>query len=363
MHRDPALTILVPTGRASYGSLVGLPDEHLFLRTMKSLAAQDCMDFELVIADACAAHRDLRHEICALGAPWPFPWRVVPVTSPWLSIGRAAIQRTLNIGFVYSDAKVVHMAGDAAEFPSHVVGEILKWTAKGYQPQLLSVYKRAGELIYINEQTKDERFGHGHNTSLTYGDMQKLGIFKDIARDSRWTDVERVDPLFGAPWSWLHNHPTVFRKHLFEINGFDENLDGEKALQDVEMGSRLEMAGLWKPVLTKELYCWDYDHGSWDTKTFFKESVPGPRSNYQLIVLTREQKRFRANSIKLTAKEYSWIIQSGATAIEDRCPVYDKEKEPESYFLQRIGFAIQPIFDLQSMWAARRVSEGKPCAF
>jgi len=354
---DPLFTIVVPTARRSRGVLVGLGDEHLFGPTFRSLEAQTCRDFEVVVADCLAGRRDLTAELRALGN-WTFRWRVVPGAGPWLKRRLWSAQHAQNEAAIHADGRVLIFCGDAGEFPSDALARAKVWLEAGKQPHFLCIYKRANALIPLDGSTDADAHGYGSGDGgkTTLGDLRRAGVFGPgarVVRDSRWQFVEARNAPIAGHWQWFYGYGTVEREAFFAVNGFDENCDGDKALGDVEIGSRLELAGHLDLVLDPALYVYEHDHGLLDADVV-RTDLRALRSNYSLVLLNRALRRTRGNSYRLTDDELELVIGHGvAWSVPRYAP------EDEEYALQQWWRANPPIFDLRERWAERRRHEQK----
>lgn len=343
---NPLFSIIIGTGRPSIGSLIGLPDTHLFLLTMQSLEKQTERNFELVIVDSIGSKRDLHAEIEGLGM-WSFPWKVVTPSSWWLDRGYWALQNAFNTGFRHSTGQYVYFCGDCCEFPKRSFWHAQLLINAGYVPSFLFVYRRAGFLIRQTNGTQSEALFRTVHAAKIGG-----GWDDGIVRDSRWTFVESHGGFADkseTKWDMMYGYCCVPREDFIYVNGYDENLDGDKALGDVELGSRLEMAGRWKMALTQNLYVYENSHfglaASFNNCQPPGTAFPAIRSNYDLIHLLRRKKQWRANSIPLSEEDCLKVIRSQVMKLAG-WPQYRVEPDEVGYNAQRHWIENQPVFEL-----------------
>lgn len=340
----PLFSIIIATGRLSNGAMIGCPDEHLFLKTMRSLASQTAQNFELIIVDSLGCKRSLKNEIASLSA-WQFPWKVVTPSSWWLENGFWALQNAFNTGFKHSAGSYLYFCGDCCEFPANAMATAQDLIQQGHIPSFLFAYRQSGKLLSsqgeptdfstIEEAVSAERWNSG------------------MARDSRWQFVEHNHgfvPKSNLRWDMMYGYSCIPREDFIYVNGYDENFDGDKALGDVEIGSRLKMAGRWTLSLSRNLYVYENKHHGLDASTFHNGSPPGTawnaiRSNYDLIYLMRGRKQWRANSMHLTESDCIKVINGEIMNLPGypKCQVIPGEP---GYKAQRHWIENQPVFDL-----------------
>jgi hypothetical protein len=92
-----------------------------------------------------------------------------------------------------------------------------------------------------------------------------------------------------------------------KLNGYDENLDGDKGLEDIDCGSRIEMAG------HKGKFVMDINHqvieheGGALARELFDTSAKPIKCNYTIYLLNRKNKRYRANTGKMSGDDIEFV--------------------------------------------------------
>lgn len=281
------------TGRDSLGSLCNI-DEHFMLRTLRSLEAQTFKDFEFIVVDALKNFRDIESEIKELGT-WSFPIRVLHPNSWWWEMGMWSLQNSFNVGARESVGEHLLFCGDCFEIDPHILEESAKLLRQGLSPSLLYVYRVGGNIQMLDDWTRDSGL-------RTVADAIDAGLWsgKTIKRDCRWQNVlpKQYMPPSECPWTWLFGYCFISREDFYHVNGWDENFDGEKALGDVELGSRLQMAGRWKLCIREDLFVYENYHYGISEKLFHKfnnHTLRSIRCNYDLILWHRSQGIWKGN--------------------------------------------------------------------
>jgi len=323
----PLISIIIGTARPSLGSLRCAPDEHYMLRTFQSLAAQPFTDFELIIADALAPTRNLTAEIIALSpTPWPFAWRVVPVTSWWLDQQMWALQATFNAGAVASRGHNLLFCGDCCQFPTATLTRSAELLSRGYDPHLVCIHRTNGFIPDYREAIPTPL-----GTYRTIEDLKDAGLYTPTALygSTPHGDTRLSDPMMvvngcilpqHASWQWFYGYGFISRTDFFSVNGWSELYDGEKSLGDVEMGSRLEQCGRLHFYMERDLVVYEEHHFG----IALPMAIPAFRSNYDLIWLHRFHNITRANTIPMAEPDlwrctrgtltgiHCWPLRSGS---------------------------------------------------
>lgn len=305
------LSVIIPTGRPSYGSLIGLEREHLFLRTLKSIekAWEHAQNFEVIIPDSIWKSRRLEREIDSLGK-WSFPWRICHPDSWYLQHGLWALQNANNEGARVATGDLFLFCGDCCEFPPHAFTGTIREAEQKRYVGLLTVYKSEGRLKRSN----------GDSVHNSLSEAVESGQWNEsFIRDSRWRLVSNGPKTFHQEWDLHYGYGCISREHLWHINGWDENFDGDKALGDVEMGSRLQTAGILALHLDPSLYVYENSHNELCHETFpvngshIKTEWKPIRSNHDLIYLLRKKGIYRGNDYKLSEDECKQVIRAQIT--------------------------------------------------
>jgi len=355
-----AITCAYATARPCY-DMIGRPnDDHLQL-FLDALAAQTFTDFEVVIADCIYDRREaVVEDNTYRGKRYPFTIRHVQVHSPWLQHGCWSGQSPWNHALLLAQGELFLTFGDCCELPPDYLQRIWMWYLQGYWCMGLVVYKKGGDVYRFDERDYVQPAPDGDTENWRQGirkNLQELharGILQGVVKDSRWPLVERSGTLKLAGrggHQQYHGYCATPLQALLAINGFDENIDGSKALGDVWTGIQLHMAG-YDHVLVLDENVWLYENAH--------QSVPedvlwyhGPeiRSNYSLMCLNERVGRWRSNSYRLTAKEVDWIIAHsqdwGFQGIDQKAnPLFQKWlHNPPLFDVKELRWGVQDVLD------------------
>jgi hypothetical protein len=134
-----------------------------------------------------------------------------------------------------------------------------------------------------------------------------------------------------------------------KINGFDENFDADKTLEDVDCGSRIEMAGYKdKFMMNVNHQVIEHEHGSLAGDLFNIEAKP-IKCNYALYLLNRKNNRYRANTRKMSGDDLNFVRQESL-----RVPCTPEGREEDNFYdddcqgsMFETWMFRQPTFDLK----------------
>lgn len=324
------LSIILTIGRESYGSLVGMEKDHILQPTLFSLKKQTRKDFELIIVDSLR-ERDLEEEITKLGK-WDFPIKVIKAPpNYWLDNGFYSQQNLKNTGAVYSKGEYLLFADDASEFPPHYVSLALAYLSAGYLPHTLFAYKKLDHLWMRDPEAKPI---YSVPEALKKGALDDQSI---VMADSRWPFVMKEGGTMypvKENWGWFYHYAFIPSRMFFLLNGYDENFDGEKTFGDIELGDRIARAGMWKMVLSQDLYCYEYHHYALPHSSFSKDASTYPiRSNWDLLGLIQQSGILRANTIPWTRDELKGTITRDYQDIDTNpsFPLYSFQSDETPY--------------------------------
>lgn len=344
MSSRPFISIIIATARPSTGSLIAYPDRHQIGLSFDSLASQTYTDFEVIVVDSLYKTRDLASEIAAL-RQWPFKWQVVHPTSWWLDNGLWALQNAFNTGAVASRGHHLLFCGDCGVFPPNTLARSTDLISQGYAPHFGCLRRRGGLLIDGSKpelpplrdfQTIDQIIGTEYDKpSLIFGDTRLF--------DPTILATGKITPV-QASWQWYYGYGFISRTDFFSINGWSELFDGDKALGDVEMGSRLEMCGRLHFYMDRTLCIYEEVHNPINlVGTTSSNSI---RSNYDLIWLHRALSISRAHSTKLPASQLWRAVRGDISGLHGwpyrRGPLPDDITNYAQHWIDH-----QPIFTLQ----------------
>ncbi len=317
------ISLVMATARASYPSEINGPQlvekkgPHLFDIILKSLERQTFTDFELIIVDALYHKRKdfFRHK------HYPFPVKhIADKPSVWLSKGMWALCSARNQGIIHSDGELVVFIDDAFGFGR----DWLELFWKYYDED--GLFAQALADFYTQEGEKVIRDG-------------------EWIRDSRWKFVdEGSEHLRIHGDAYIHNlgdwfnvcgGTAVSMEMLLRVNGFDENFDGTKSLEDCDLGRRLVELGC-EFVFDKRLKSNGYD-------TYYhleNQNYNGSefKSNLPLVQVNSDRPRIVVNKDLLTEEEVKFV--------REESPKWGVTINDELF---EFWVDTQPIFDLREL--------------
>lgn len=323
--------------------MYGLPDTHLLKPTLESLERQTFKDFELILVDTLWDTRDLLTEAHALGK-WSFPIKLTRPTPWWGSGNGWSKQSSANNGIRMSSGEWVLQLDDCCELPDDVLQKAIDLTHRG-SPHLLCCYKIDG---FLAAQTPGEPMLAKADMPMlpktayqTVEQAREASLWNDTSfvRDSRWRQADAHGGSAFLSWSSGYAYGFFRKTSLYHVNGYDERFDGSKPLGDVEIGSRLEMAGLWDAFVDTSLFIYENQHCSCESTQ--GEGPTSSWSNYDLLYWMRQNRVWRANSSFIPASEMKRICNCEITGV-------DRPASPYTFT------DLDPSWPKQRMWIDRQ---------
>ncbi len=338
----------MPTAREDY-SLLGLPNIHIFTPTLYSLAKQTFRDFELIIVDALYPKR---REIVELN--WGYPIKYIPIHPDhrtWLDKGRWNVCGQLNTAIMYADGELICRLDDCSEFDENYLRKFWKEYQAGFFPMAMHVRYNGGKPARIDDAYL--KSGYEAKYSETFEGTDRVNLLKriygeeGIVRDTRWVTVEKAGGRMIAPHNWGYGYSSFSLEAALKVNGYDENFDGDKSVEDCDFTSRLYMAGYNKALLDVNLSCIEHEHLP---ITLMRDTKP-IKCNWALYLLNRSKNRIVANQDKLTLQDKLFIV--GESLNSPCTPKKENGQLVENFYLDFKGelfdywFSNQKIFDLR----------------
>lgn len=308
------ISCIYGTARPS-DAMIGRKDECHIKQYLDSLAKQTMSpdNFEVMIADCYYDKRPEQDHIkdnTYRGVKYPFTIYHWHVKSPWLKRGIWAGNAPLNQGIMLSNAELICMFGDCCEPIPEYLDLMWKWYLKGFWAMALVVYKKDNQLLL-----KDSLKKLPGNYMVGMKELIEMKWDEHpVIRDSRWIFVEQNDDGVFVPQGFhsgqcYHGYASMSLEALLKINGYDENLDGARAVTDCDAGIRAVNAGYKdKVLLDKNLWIFENSHEN-VPKSLLTYDGPPIRSNYGLMMHNHDIKRYRANSYVLSDSEIEQIVE------------------------------------------------------
>lgn len=336
------------TARPTYGAMIGLEDTHLLDPTLESLKRQTFEDFEFVCVDLLYEKRPDLFEAWDL----PFPAKHLSARPDWwLEQGVWSGSAPRNKGIVAADdeTEIILIVDDCCEFGPEFLQLFWDWYEKGYFAMALTLYNKGGKPLYHRGNEAVEAVGNSEAVSqgeLT--DAEKLDILYkrgERVQDSRWRFVEASRGTYYPPPKMYYGYSSISMEAALRVNGFDEKMDGDKSLIDVDMGVRLSQAG-YHFVLDRNLMVTENSHYSVPSDVLFWDAGT-LKSNYNIMNLSQEKGRWKANSYRLSEEEVNWIL-THRDPLEKHIPVYPEDSRHHK-LLMEWAENHQPVFELREL--------------
>lgn len=341
------VSILLCTARHNY-CIKRQPKLHFFKPTMDSLSKQIFKDFELIIVDALHHERD--YDFSKL----PFDVKHVPVHPKhrfWLDRKKWAVCGALNTALLHAEGELIVRIDDCSEFDEKFIERFWEGYQSGYWPLAMHTRYIGGKQAYFTEEYRNKGYEHRGPNRDYYDKKERLKDLSKIygdgspIRDSRYPLVTKTGGSMIAPLNWMYGYSSFTLEAALKINGFDELFDGDKSLEDVDFGSRLNMAGYRnKFLLDVNHIVIEHEHSSIPSRVI-KSNIKSIKCNYAIYLLNRFKKRWKANTDKLTNEDLEFIRQESLKPPCSPKPnFYDRDCEGE---LWNLWASNQPIFDLR----------------
>jgi len=305
-----SISVILPTARSDH-SIIGLPEWHIFYPTFEALLQQTFKDFEVIVVDALYPKRKEW-----LDRKWDFPVKYVPVHPNhrfWLDNKRWSVCGTLNTGILHAEGELIVRIDDCSEFDPLFLQKFWDGYKQGYFPLAMHTRYLGGKPAHFDQEYREKGYEAKH--ALIVEKEDRVGVLRrlygegGVVRDTRWITVEGRGGKMLAPSMWFYGYSSVSLEAALKVNGFDENFDGDKSLEDMDMGNRLGMAG-YKDMfmLDVEHSVIEHEHEPISSEVIARDLKP-IKCNYALYSASEKRKRWRANSQKLTEDEIGFVRQ------------------------------------------------------
>jgi glycosyltransferase involved in cell wall biosynthesis len=352
-----SISIIMATARDNY-PIIGQPKLHMLKPTIDSLKAQSFKEFEFIIVDALYNKRPKLFQ----GDPFnsnklPFRVKHIPIHKDhryWIDRKRWNVCGQLNTALMYCQGELIVRIDDCCEFDS----EFIKRFWDGYK---CGVFPGAMHIRFMNgkpARLNGEHSKIGYDTKLPVdGSIDKDSrdellhrIYGEsgLIRDIRYDIVNKNGGRMIGTHNWHHGYSSIPLKIALKLNGYDENLDADKGLEDIDYGSRIEMAG-YKDKFMMDVHhqVIEHENGSLAKEVFNTEAKP-IKCNYTIYLLNRIKKRYRANTGKMSGDDIDFIRQESlrVPCISegiDKTHFYDGDCQGSMF---ETWMFRQPVFDL-----------------
>lgn len=352
------MSIILPTIREDY-PIIGLPNLHIFQPTIASLKIQSFKNFELIIVDGLHHLRPNLFE----GQPFdknklPFDVKHIPVEHNrsfnhafWLENRRWAVAGTLNTGIIHAKGELLVRIDDCSEFESDYLKKFWEGYQSGYWPCAMHIRYLEGKPARLNKEYMEKGYEANNPASIEFNKEGRDNLLKrlygenGLIRDTRYDIVKKEGGKKIGPCEWYYGYSSVPLEAALKVNGYDELFDGDKSLEDADMGSRLDMAGYKnKFLLDINHQVIEHEHGPIAENLVDNNTKP-IKCNYALYLTNRNKNRWKANSNILSEKDVEFIRSESLRSPCSPIPNFYDENCNGKMF--DIWVRNQPIFDLK----------------
>ncbi len=350
------ISIILTTARDDF-SIIGLPETHILGPCIESLSRQTFKDFELIVVDSLI---DLRPKMFK-GEPFngdklPFDIKHVsihPNHRSWLERKMWNFNGALNTAIIHAEGELIVKLDDCCQFKDNLFETIWEEYQKGYFPLVLHTKYRNGKQAYYTEKYRSDQlksftgFPKWKQNRKKQWQKRLSKVYEESKpiRCSRWPVVENRGGRMIAPHNWFYGYSSFTLESALTVNGYDENMDPDKSLEDIDMGSRLEMAGYKDMFLLDEkLWTIEHEHLPISKHAISYDGLPC-KCNYALYLCNRRKGRWRVNSDRLTEKDLEFIKEESRRPPCSPTPdFYEGDMEGDLF---NTWISRQPIFDLR----------------
>ena len=303
----PSISVIMPTARDEF-PIIGMPELHFLEPTLRSLRKQNFKDFEFIVVDAFHEERP------DMFSCHPFPVKHVPVDPRhrfWLDRGRWGVCGQLNTALIHAEGELVVRVDDCSEFDESFLTRFWETYESGLWALAMHIRFLKGKPARLNEEYLAEGYEAQYFDKWDEGErgahLKKLYGEDGLVRDSRYGIVKASGGKMIGPYNWMYGYSSFTLDAALKVNGFDELFDSDKSLEDVDFGSRLEMAGYRDMFsLDVEHQCIEHEH-----KPIPERLIPSGQKpikcNYAVMMNNRQRKAYRANARSLTSSDITYI--------------------------------------------------------
>lgn len=349
-----SISVILPTARGDY-PIIDLPNLHMFQPTIESLKIQTFKDFELIVVDALYHLRPKLFQ----GEPFhsdklPFSVKHIPIEHNnrynhrfWIDNRRWNVCGTLNTGIIHAKGELLVRIDDCSDFDSNYLKRFWEGYQSGYWPMAMHIRYLGGKPARLNKEYMEIGYEMNYWKNVTDRDNILKKIFGDngLIRDTRYDIVKKEGGRKIAPPEWYYGYSSVSLDAALNVNGYDELFDGDKSLEDTDMGNRLYMAGYKNKFLLEiNNQVIEHEHGP-VAKDLFDNDAKSVKCNYAIYLTNRNKNRWKANSGTLSEKDIEFIRNESLRPPCSPTPnFYDEDCKGKMFDMWTKN---QPIFDLR----------------
>lgn len=351
----PNISVLIYTARENH-PYPERPDLHCFTPVLETLSAQTFRYFELVIVDALY---DWRPDYFK-GFKSFFPITHVP-SSPnvWHSRGRPGLCAQLNKGLAWCDGELVWVGAENNLFPPHFLQ-----TAWELHHERGKVPVAWYAILSNNPRRRPSRLHPVVEFEMCGWDQRAISDVDH--RAERFVDEPKLSHSNCHHQNYFQ-YAGIPLDLAYELNGFDESLDGDLSAVDVDMGSRIQLLR-GDDAIAMHRNLWLMEPPTVNEWTPGIQRGQVIKCTYAIWQYNRIKMRTRVN----TPKPDGWVDDIKTNICRNACPVRDRCEGHEPGWGESILFPFcegpereatkfwienQPVRDLLADAEARRRGE------
>ena len=342
----PSISVIMPTARDEY-PIIGMPNLRFLEPTLKSLRRQSFKDFEFIMVDAF--YDDRSYDFSNLS----FPVKHIPIDPRhrfWLDRGRWNVCGQLNTALIHAEGELIVRVDDCSEFDDDFLSRFWETYESGLWALAMHIRFLKGKPARLNEEYLKE--GYEALYAEKWDDVDRPALLRKLygedglIRDSRYEIVKNNGGKMIAPYNWMYGYSSFTLEAALKVNGFDEMFDGDKSLEDVDFGSRLEMAGYSNMFkLDVEHQCIEHEHMP-IPETLIPSGQKAIKCNYAVMLNNRRHGFYTANTGPLTEKMVEEIkLETMRPPCSPNPGMYEEDCEGD-LFKQWVDNP--PVFDLRA---------------
>jgi len=336
-----SISYVTITARADYPT-VGRPSLHLFEPTLQTLKNQTFTDFEYIV---CDVFYDKRPEYF-IDHNYGLQIKHIPAApNIWQKYGLVQTCHQFNKGIIHADGELLFFDADSSMLHPNLMENL--WSH--YQEGVFVSLGFGSDLTFTPELKRGTWQGatmKDARTNVVPTEWYRfLGYNGLVIMDHRYRKLFENNSLETAtiPPDWYYGISTVSMEAALKVNGFNQAFDGDSALNDVDFGNRLVIAGFDRLAMFRDSYVVEaYAGTQWNPQ--MRTVRPEIKCNNGLLLYNKISGRFRANE-PYSKADLDYVINficGKYCPVKDKCrtlkhrgPFFNKnEKELYDYWLK-----------------------------
>jgi hypothetical protein len=254
----------------------------------------------------------------------------------WYDEGLVQTCSQFNKGIIHADGELIFTSADSNMYPPHLMENLWKHYQDGYFTSL----GFGSDLTYTPELYErtlqaDGTYSDNKGTWQGTNKLDHIGWSDpDLPFDGKVIMDHRYRQLFinpqephtlrmnfaEIPPDWFYGISTMSLEAALKVNGYDQALDGDSALNDVDLGNRLAMLG-YKLAMFRDSFCVEAYAGTfWNPK--MKSPRPEVKCNFGIVQYNKYRQRSRVNDAFPSPPMIDAEIIQGVC--RERCGIRDK---------------------------------------